>query len=201
MKALQELIPRCNKSDKASMLDEAIEYLKSLQLQVQMMSMGSCMMPFGFPGVQQYMSPMLMGMGMGMGMGMDAGLNHQMLPFNPVLAGPSMPNPAAMNLSSRLPMAAFHMPPVSSTDSSTNQATGVMDNALNSSRAQNPNLLQFPNFTDHYPHILGLHPMQVPPCPPRPSATNQGAFGAENPSMPPPNTSKGADSLESNKSR
>ncbi|KAJ9697119.1 hypothetical protein PVL29_009056 [Vitis rotundifolia] len=35
MKALQELIPRCNKSDKASMLDEAIEYLKSLQLQVQ----------------------------------------------------------------------------------------------------------------------------------------------------------------------
>lgn len=36
MKALQELIPRCNKSDKASMLDEAIEYLKSLQLQVQL---------------------------------------------------------------------------------------------------------------------------------------------------------------------
>ncbi|KAG8641902.1 hypothetical protein MANES_12G044000v8 [Manihot esculenta] len=35
MRALQELIPRCNKSDKASMLDEAIEYLKSLQLQVQ----------------------------------------------------------------------------------------------------------------------------------------------------------------------
>ncbi|TXG63942.1 hypothetical protein EZV62_010936 [Acer yangbiense] len=38
MKALQELIPRCNKSDKASMLDEAIEYLKSLQLQVQVCS-------------------------------------------------------------------------------------------------------------------------------------------------------------------
>eukprot|EP00256_Glycine_max_P055752 XP_014623005.1 transcription factor PIF1 isoform X2 [Glycine max] len=35
MKALQELIPRCNKSGKASMLDEPIEYLKSLQLQVQ----------------------------------------------------------------------------------------------------------------------------------------------------------------------
>ncbi|KHN36350.1 Transcription factor PIF1 [Glycine soja] len=34
MKALQELIPRCNKSGKASMLDEPIEYLKSLQLQV-----------------------------------------------------------------------------------------------------------------------------------------------------------------------
>jgi phytochrome-interacting factor 4 len=35
MRALQELIPHCNKTDKASMLDEAIEYLKWLQLQVQ----------------------------------------------------------------------------------------------------------------------------------------------------------------------
>ncbi|KAM0822955.1 hypothetical protein ACQ4PT_071192 [Festuca glaucescens] len=37
MRALQELIPHCNKTDKASMLDEAIDYLKSLQLRVQMM--------------------------------------------------------------------------------------------------------------------------------------------------------------------
>uniref|UniRef100_A0A1J3DNP8 Transcription factor bHLH23 n=1 Tax=Noccaea caerulescens TaxID=107243 RepID=A0A1J3DNP8_NOCCA len=35
MKALQELIPRCNKSDKASMLDDAIDYVKSLQMQIQ----------------------------------------------------------------------------------------------------------------------------------------------------------------------
>ncbi|URD75937.1 hypothetical protein MUK42_08970 [Musa troglodytarum] len=35
MRALQELIPNCNKVDKASMLEEAIEYLKTLQLQVQ----------------------------------------------------------------------------------------------------------------------------------------------------------------------
>ncbi|RZB42561.1 transcription factor PIF1-like [Glycine soja] len=34
MKALQELIPPCSKSGKALMLDEPIEYLKSLQLQV-----------------------------------------------------------------------------------------------------------------------------------------------------------------------
>ncbi|XP_076952974.1 transcription factor PIF3-like [Bidens hawaiensis] len=33
MRALQELIPNCNKVDKASMLDEAIEYLKTLQVQ------------------------------------------------------------------------------------------------------------------------------------------------------------------------
>nr|CAB3497972.1 unnamed protein product [Digitaria exilis] len=35
MRALQELIPHCNKTDKASILDETIEYLKSLQMQVQ----------------------------------------------------------------------------------------------------------------------------------------------------------------------
>ncbi|XP_054823987.1 transcription factor SPATULA-like, partial [Prosopis cineraria] len=39
MKALQNLIPNSNKTDKASMLDEAIEYLKQLQLQVQMLTM------------------------------------------------------------------------------------------------------------------------------------------------------------------
>ncbi|PWA88446.1 phytochrome interacting factor 1 [Artemisia annua] len=57
MKALQELIPRCNKSDKASMLDEAIEYLKSLQMQVQMMSMGYGMVPMMLPGVQRQRFP------------------------------------------------------------------------------------------------------------------------------------------------
>jgi phytochrome-interacting factor 3 len=35
MKSLQELIPNSNKTDKASMLDEAIEYIKTLQLQLQ----------------------------------------------------------------------------------------------------------------------------------------------------------------------
>ncbi|KAH9320822.1 hypothetical protein KI387_015461, partial [Taxus chinensis] len=38
MKALQNLIPNSNKTDKASMLDEAIDYLKKLQLQVQILS-------------------------------------------------------------------------------------------------------------------------------------------------------------------
>lgn len=54
MRALQELIPNCNKVDKASMLDEAIEYLKTLQVQVQMMYMGT-----GF-----YMPPMMVPPGM-----------------------------------------------------------------------------------------------------------------------------------------
>lgn len=38
MKALQKLVPNASKTDKASMLDEVIQYLKQLQAQVQMMS-------------------------------------------------------------------------------------------------------------------------------------------------------------------
>ncbi|KAL0422147.1 UNVERIFIED_CONTAM: Transcription factor PIF3 [Sesamum latifolium] len=94
MRALQELIPNCNKADKASMLDEAIEYLKTLQLQVQIMSMGAglCMPPMMFPTGMQHMhpahvphfSPMGVGMGMGMGFGMGPG-NFQRIP------GPNLP--------------------------------------------------------------------------------------------------------------
>eukprot|EP01018_Ginkgo_biloba_P039284 Gb_22201 [translate_table: standard] len=39
MKALQELVPSSNKTDKASMLDEIVDYVKFLQLQVKVLSM------------------------------------------------------------------------------------------------------------------------------------------------------------------
>ncbi|XVE77386.1 hypothetical protein DITRI_Ditri13aG0058300 [Diplodiscus trichospermus] len=80
MRALQELIPNCNKVDKVSMLDEAIEYLKTLQLQVKMMSMGSgiYMPPMMLPSAMQHIntqnlagySPMATGMGTRMHMGL-----------------------------------------------------------------------------------------------------------------------------------
>ncbi|KAL5198936.1 hypothetical protein ABZP36_002448 [Zizania latifolia] len=62
MRALQELVPHCNKTDKASILDEAIEYLKSLQLQLQIMWMTTGIAPMMFPGAPQLMPPMRMGL-------------------------------------------------------------------------------------------------------------------------------------------
>ncbi|KAL5717171.1 ATP-dependent DNA helicase pif3 [Ranunculus cassubicifolius] len=109
MRALQELIPNCNKVDKASMLDEAIEYLKTLQLQLQIMSMGSGMfMPpmmvppnamqhLNAPHLQPF-SQMNAGMGMGMGFGMGMvdmlqvpPLHGGQFPYSPIAAHSSVP--------------------------------------------------------------------------------------------------------------
>ncbi|KAJ9681624.1 hypothetical protein PVL29_017833 [Vitis rotundifolia] len=102
MRALQELIPNCNKVDKASMLDEAIEYLKTLQLQVQIMSMGTglCMPPMMLPTGMQHIHAAHMGhfppMGVGMGMGMGMGYGMGMLDMNggspscPIIQAPPM---------------------------------------------------------------------------------------------------------------
>ncbi|CAN1849432.1 Transcription factor UNE10 [Linum perenne] len=73
MKTLQKLVPSSSKTDKASMLDEVIEYLKQLQGQVQMMNrmnMQPMMLPMAMQQQLQMsmMTPMNMGMGMGMGM-------------------------------------------------------------------------------------------------------------------------------------
>ncbi|KAK7269487.1 hypothetical protein RIF29_22217 [Crotalaria pallida] len=108
MRALQELIPNCNKVDKASMLDEAIEYLKTLQLQVQMMSMGAglYMHPMMIPAGMQHMhaphmapfSPLGVGMQMGMGMGygmampdMNGGSSRFPMIHMPQMQGTHMP--------------------------------------------------------------------------------------------------------------
>ncbi|PQM33241.1 transcription factor UNE10 [Prunus yedoensis var. nudiflora] len=74
MKTLQKLVPNSSKTDKASMLDEVIEYLKNLQAQIQMMSrmnMPAMMLPMA---MQQQLQMSMMAAAprhMGMGMGMD----------------------------------------------------------------------------------------------------------------------------------
>ncbi|KAH1227542.1 Transcription factor PIF1 [Glycine max] len=165
MKALQELIPRCNKSDKASMLDEAIEYLKSLQLQVQMMSMGCGMVPMIFPGIQQYMPPMGMGIGMGMGMGMEMGMgmNRSVMPFPNMLASSTLPAATATaHLGPRFPMPPFHMPHVATPDSSRMQGANHPDNnMLNSLGTLDPDQSCIPNFTDPYQQYLSLQQAQL----------------------------------------
>ncbi|TVU21355.1 hypothetical protein EJB05_30985 [Eragrostis curvula] len=107
MRALQELIPNCNKIDKASMLDEAIEYLKTLQLQVQMMSMGSglCVPPMLLPPTMQHLQiPQMahfphLGMGLGYGMGV--------FDMNSTATVPLQPMPGAHFPCSMIPGAAL----------------------------------------------------------------------------------------------
>ncbi|XVF14451.1 hypothetical protein REPUB_Repub09cG0061300 [Reevesia pubescens] len=134
MRALQELIPHCNKTDKASMLDEAIEYLKSLQLQLQVMWMGSGMAPMMFPGIQHYMSRMGMGMG--------------------PLALPSIHNPLHL---SGLPVVDQSM---SMALPSQNQAATCQTQQLNPvNYYQQP--MQNPTFSEQYARCLGFHHLQT----------------------------------------
>lgn len=79
MRSLQELLPNCNKVDKASVLDEVIEYLKTLQRQLQIMSstgsplfMSPMMLPTGVHNVHApHMNQFPLGMGMRIGAGAD----------------------------------------------------------------------------------------------------------------------------------
>ncbi|GAB2246359.1 hypothetical protein Droror1_Dr00001852 [Drosera rotundifolia] len=122
MRTLQELIPNCTKVDKASMLDEAVEYLKTLQLQVQMMAMGSgmfmppMMLPGGFPCMHGTPMPpfshMAAGMGMGFGMNMFD-MNGGIIPVQPVqsvhypVPGSSLPGSAGFHGMAGSGLAAF----------------------------------------------------------------------------------------------
>ncbi|KAM3267579.1 transcription factor PIF1-like [Capsicum chacoense] len=156
MRVLQELIPRCNKADKASMLDEAIEYLKSLQLQVQMMSTGCSMVPMMYPGFPQYMPTM--GMNMGMGMSMEMGMNRPIVPYQPLMPSPAMQNAAAVaQMAPRYPLPAYHLPPFLAPDSSRIPVANQPDPPrLNSLVGHNTNQPKLPHFADSYDQYFGL---------------------------------------------
>ncbi|KAI3726863.1 hypothetical protein L1987_66669 [Smallanthus sonchifolius] len=85
MKALQKLVPNANKTDKASMLDEVIDYLKKLQAHVQIMKNMSIppqqmMIPVPLQLQQQQLQQqqqqlqMSMIARMGMGLGLQIGM-------------------------------------------------------------------------------------------------------------------------------
>ncbi|CAM6061134.1 unnamed protein product [Sphagnum tenellum] len=119
MKALQELIPNSNKTDKASMLDEAIEYLRTLQLQIQMVSStGKSIPPMVMPSGMQHLqmqAPEMMdmssvGMGMAMRMGMDLGLSlRNMAASNSGQAGMMSPSPAGPSHNCYVPVTSLSM--------------------------------------------------------------------------------------------
>ncbi|XP_047318267.1 transcription factor UNE10 [Impatiens glandulifera] len=132
MMTLQKMVPNSSKTDKASILDEVIEYLKQLQAQINMMnrmnmqptSTMNMMMPLALQ--QQLQMSMMnpntnMGMGMaaaaaaGMGMGMPgAGMGIGMpgagMGMNSIIGArpniPAMPNTHVLNPSSFLPLGA-----------------------------------------------------------------------------------------------
>ncbi|XP_027335018.1 transcription factor UNE10-like [Abrus precatorius] len=100
LKTLQKLVPYSSKTDKASMLDEVIQYLKQLQAQVQTMNWmkmySSMMLPITMQQQLQMsmMARMGIGMGknMGMGMGIGMGMDMNIPSFSPVFhPSPFMP--------------------------------------------------------------------------------------------------------------
>lgn len=145
MKALQKLVPNASKTDKASMLDEVIDYLKQLQAQVQMMSnarfMPQIMMPLG---MQQHLQMSLlarmgmgMGMGTGIGMGMGIGMGIGMLDTPqapvPLLIQPTQVATAASGF---VPPAAFVVPQMVPT--AVTQQPGPDQGASTSGSSQDP---------------------------------------------------------------
>ncbi|KAI3785081.1 hypothetical protein L1987_44193 [Smallanthus sonchifolius] len=83
IKALQKLIPNSNKTDKASMLDEAIEYLKQLQLQVQMLTMRNGISLYSMCAPHGVLQPDLR----------PSGLNHGNQPINMTASHGTLVNP------------------------------------------------------------------------------------------------------------
>ncbi|KAJ4825574.1 hypothetical protein Tsubulata_006509 [Turnera subulata] len=89
VRKLQKLLPKSDKMDQVSILDEAIVYLKDLQLRAQMMSMGTgCLPPMMLPtGMQHIQAPHLAHFSP-MGMRMNAGFGYNTAPLpNPAIFG------------------------------------------------------------------------------------------------------------------
>ncbi|KAG7622174.1 Myc-type basic helix-loop-helix (bHLH) domain, partial [Arabidopsis suecica] len=159
MKTLQELLPRCRKTDKVSMLEDVIEYVKSLQLQIQMMSMGHGMMPMHEGNTQQFMPHMAMGM-----MGMNR--PPRFVPF----PGTTLPRPGHMaGVGPSYPALRYPFPDTQASDLSRVHVPSLHSNPV-------PNQPRFPAYINPYSQFVGLHHMQQPPPPLQGQPTSQPSF-------------------------
>ncbi|CAH8275009.1 unnamed protein product [Arabidopsis lyrata] len=160
MKTLQELIPRCNKSTKVSTLEDVIEYMKSLQMQIQMMSMGHGMMPpmMNAENMQQFMPHMAMGM-------------NRPPPFIH-FPGTAFPRPGHMaGVGPSYPASRYPFPNTQASDPPRVQLPSLeTDNPV-------PNQPLFPAYMNPYSQFVGLHQMQQPPPPLQSQTTSQLSFG------------------------
>ncbi|KAJ8451428.1 hypothetical protein Cgig2_017819 [Carnegiea gigantea] len=129
---------RLNQTDKASMLDEVIEYLKQLQAQVQMISNARFMPQIMMPtlGMQQHLQQMslLARMGMGAGLGMGVGmLDTTSIGQNPMPPQtiPQLIHPAqvATSTSTFVPPGAFVLPQMIPQTQQANPVPGTSSSA------------------------------------------------------------------------
>ncbi|CAA7400160.1 unnamed protein product [Spirodela intermedia] len=160
MRALQALVPSCNKVDRASMLDEVIEYLKSLQMQVQAMSMGRGMFvrPMMLPnGMGMNMNMGMMGMGTGMGM-IDMP-SFPMMSFSPMHGHPHGPSGIQMMMPG----------------SNGPRMVGIMPGQV------------VPMSMFHTPHFIPVRPPPPPPSPPPPPPLPPPGSSLQGSDLCPPN--------------
>ncbi|KAK7301499.1 hypothetical protein RJT34_12364 [Clitoria ternatea] len=113
MKALQKLVPNASKTDKASMLDEVINYLKQLQAQIKMMSMPQMMVPLAMQQqLQMSMVAARMGGGASSGFGMGM-VNPRSFPqlIQQTTTVPPSTAPLFVAPSFMMPPSLIHAPP------------------------------------------------------------------------------------------
>ncbi|XP_024008395.1 transcription factor HFR1 isoform X1 [Eutrema salsugineum] len=82
MRTLQQLLPNCHKTDKVSILDKTIEYMKNLQLQLQVMST---------MGMNPYIPPVTLNFGMHNHLLTAMAMAHGLNPANQTASSPLTP--------------------------------------------------------------------------------------------------------------